>query len=357
MKIVVTGATGNVGTATLRALVADDSIDEIVGIARRTPAVWAPHKVRWVAADVSRDDLVPHFEGADAVVHLAWLLQPSRDQEITDRANIHGSRRVFEAAAQAGVGALIYASSVAAYSPASPDAPVDESYPTFGIPGSYYSRQKVSVERILDGIERDHPELRVARARPGLIFQRSAAASIRRYFAGPLLPGWAVRRSLIPIVPRLTGLAGQLVHSDDVGELYRLLCVTPDARGAYNVATQPPLDADALAHLLGARPVRLPVKATRAAIKLSYLARLHPVSPDWLDVGLNVPLMKTDRAREELGWSPVHDSGETLLELMEGLRANAGGPTPVLDAEAGGPLRIQEFLTGVGGPNPLDKRA
>lgn len=357
MKVVVFGATGNVGTSTIRALVADDAVTEIVGIARRVPTDWSPPKVRWVSADITRDDLVPHLVGADAVIHLAWLIQPSRDESVTRRVNVHGSSRVFEAAGRAGVGALLYSSSVAVYSPADPDVPVDESYAKDGIPSSYYSRQKVAVETILDGIEERYPEMRVARARPALIFQRSAAAAIRRYFGGPFLPGWAVRRSFIPIVPQMAGLAGQVVHSDDVAELFRLLVVNQEARGAYNVATGPPLDAAALGRLLGARPVKLPVGAVRAAVKASWLARLHPVSPDWLDVGLNVPVMITDRAQNELGWRPTHDSGEVILEIMDGLRVNAGDRTPVLEPGAGGPLRVRELLTGVGGANPLDKRS
>jgi nucleoside-diphosphate-sugar epimerase len=354
MKIVITGATGNVGTALVRALVADEQVEEIVGLARRGPR-WQPPKVRWEQVDITRDELLPHFEGADAVVHLAWLIQPSRQERITERVNVHGSRRVFECAAAAGVGALVHASSVAAYSPAAPEQPIDESWPTLGVPSSYYSRQKVAVEEILDEVEDRFPELRVARARPGLIFQRSAAAEIRRYFAGPLVPGWAARSALIPLVPDMPGLAGQVIHSDDVAELYRLLCVSPDARGPYNAAATPPLDAQALGHMLGARPVRLPRGVVRQAMHAGYLARLHPVSPGWLDLGLAAPIMLTDRARTELGWHPVHESGDVIDEFMAGLRAGAGDDTPPLAPHAGGPLRVREFLSGVGGPNRLDR--
>jgi UDP-glucose 4-epimerase len=356
MRIAITGATGNVGTALVRALVADPAVDSIVGLARRVPQ-WQPAKTSWVQADVTHTDLRPHFEGADAVVHLAWLIQPSRDTAITDAVNIDGSRRVFEATAQAGVPALIHASSVAAYSPAKLIDPVDESWSTHGIPSSYYSRQKVAVERILDDVQSRHPGLRVARARPGLIFQRSAASEIRRYFAGPLVPGWLARRSLIPFVPQLSNVGGQIVHADDVAQLYRLLCINADATGAFNVAANPPLDAEAIARLLGARPLRLPTAAVRAMVQATWRARLHPVSADWLDIAANVPVMLTDRAQTELGWQPLHDPGDVLLELFDGLRAGAGFDTPPLASHAGGRLRVREFLTGVGGPNPLDRRS
>jgi nucleoside-diphosphate-sugar epimerase len=68
-------------------------------------------KVEWAAADVSADDLAPIVRGADAVVHLAWAIQPSRDPAALFCANVPGSGRVFDAVATAGVPALVHASS------------------------------------------------------------------------------------------------------------------------------------------------------------------------------------------------------------------------------------------------------
>jgi hypothetical protein len=65
-------------------------------------------------------------------------------------------------------------------------------------------------------------------------------------------------------------------------------------------------------------------------------------------MALAVPIMDTSRAREELGWAPRLTSGQALLDLLDGLREDAGAPTPPLDGDAGGPLRSGELLTGVG---------
>src|SRR3712207_5674347 len=100
MRIVVTGASGNKGTSLLQALEADERVQEIVGIARRRPT-WGTPKTRGVVADVTVSALEPLFSGADAVVHLAWLIQPSRDERVLRAVNVDGSRRVFEAAASA----------------------------------------------------------------------------------------------------------------------------------------------------------------------------------------------------------------------------------------------------------------
>ena len=241
MRVVVVGATGNVGTSLLEALRGEPAVESVLGLARRLPELELP-KVEWARADVSRDDLVPHFRGADCVVHLAWKIQPSRDGGALRATNVHGSTRVFLAAAEADVPALVYASSVGAYSPGPKDRRVDESWPTEGIPSSFYSRHKAEVERILDHFEADHhhPQMRVVRLRPGLIFKREAATGIRRLFAGPFLPSPLLHPRLLPVVPDLPRLRFQAVHSLDVGHAYRLAIVSPDARGAFNVAAEAP---------------------------------------------------------------------------------------------------------------------
>jgi nucleoside-diphosphate-sugar epimerase len=331
VRIVVIGATGNVGTALTRALSADDRATEIVGLARRRPELELPRTV-WREADVTHDDLRPHLEGADAVVHLTWLIQPARDEATTERVNVEGSARVFEAVAAAGVRTLVYASSVGAYSPGPKERAVDESWPTDGIPTSFYSRHKAAVERILDGFEAARPDVRVVRLRPGLIFQREAASEIRRYFAGPLLPRALVRRGLIPIVPRHPRLRFQAVHTRDVADAYRLAVLDERARGAYNVAAEPVLDGPRLAELLHARAIPVPAAVLRTAADLTWRAHLQPTPPGWVDLALGVPIMDSGRIRHELGWEPTRTAGDALLELLDGLRERAGAPTPPLDA-------------------------
>jgi UDP-glucose 4-epimerase len=77
--------------------------------------------------------------------------------------------------------------------------------------------------------------------------------------------------------------------------------------------------------------------------------RLQPTPPGWLDLALGVPIMETRRAREELGWTPRYGAGEAFADLFAGLREGAGLGTPPLDHRTGGPFRLREFQTGVGG--------
>ena len=357
MKVVVLGASGNAGTALLRALEAEPAVEEVVAAARRPPERWPSAKTVWRALDVVADPLEPVLAGADVVVHLAWLIQPSRDRAQTHAVNVDGSHRVMQAVAAAGVPALVYASSVGAYSRGPKDRQVDETWPTGGVPSSFYSRDKAEVERLLDAFEREQPDVRVVRLRPGLIFQRGAASEIRRLFAGPFLPSRLVDPKWIPIVPRHPRLRFQAVHADDVADAYRR-AIVGDARGAFNVAAEPVLDGEALGRLLDAHPVRVPAAALRACAAAAFHLRLTPTPPGWVDMALDVPLMDITRAREELGWQPTRDAGDALLELLDGMRTEAGSPTPALEPGGDGRLRSREILSGVGarGPGSPDTR-
>jgi nucleoside-diphosphate-sugar epimerase len=346
MRVVVVGATGNVGTSLLEALVGEPAVDSVLGLARRLPKLELP-KVEWARAHVARDDLVPHFRGADCVVHLAWKIQPSRDEAALRATNVYGSTQVFLAAAEAGVRALVYASSVGAYSPGPKDRRVAEDWPTGGIQSSFYSRQKAEVERILDHFEAEQPNTRVVRLRPGLIFKREAATGVRRLFAGPFLPSPLLHPRLLPLVPDLPRLRFQAVHSKDAGDAYRL-AVVGDSHGAFNITAEPVLDPLELARILGARRVRVPESLVRATTALSWRLRLQPTPPGWLDLALNVPLLDVTRAREELGWEPRRGADEALLELLEGIRQRAGAPTPPLDPATSGPARVRELAGGIG---------
>lgn len=346
MKVVVVGATGNTGTSVIDALAEDDRVDSVIGVARRVPSLKMP-KTEWVCADITKSDLEPVFAGSDAVIHLAWLIQPSHNTQVLRKTNITGSERVFYAAARAGVKNLLYASSIGAYSPGPKDRFIDEGWPVNGVLTSFYSRHKAQVEGILDLFEKDHPEVRVVRLRKALIFKAGAASEARRLFLGPLVPSALLNPKLIPLFPDVGGIRIQAVHSLDVGQAYRLALFS-DAAGPFNIAAEPIVEPARIAGLVGARPVPLSPRFVRAAAYLTWKLRLQPTPPGWLDMGLRCPLMDCSRARTELGWEPKFTAEEAVLELLKGMARSDGIQTPPLAPSAGGPMRIQEFLSGVG---------
>ncbi|MGW0912797.1 SDR family oxidoreductase [Streptomyces sp. NPDC002784] len=334
-RIVVTGATGNVGTSVVRLLSEDPEVGSVLGLARRVPE-WSPPKTEWAAVDLAsaQTDLVKVFDGATAVVHLAWAFQPTHDPAVTWRTNVLGSIRVFEAVAAAKVPTLVHASSVGAYSPGPKDHPVDESWPTHGWPDAAYCREKAYLERTLDAFDRAHPKVRVVRMRPAFLFKRESASEQRRIFGGRFLPGPLARPELLPFLPDIPGLRVQALHTDDAAEAYRL-AIGSDVRGAFNLAADPPVDAHLLSEMFHARPVRLPRTAARSAIAAAWGLRLLPASPHLFDAVLRLPLMDSTRARTELGWSPRHTTTEVLEEFLHGLQHGAGADTaPLLGRKA-----------------------
>ncbi|MFE2580520.1 NAD-dependent epimerase/dehydratase family protein [Streptomyces sp. NPDC059378] len=320
-RVVVTGATGHVGTSLVRLLSEDPEVGAVLGLARRLPD-WSPPKTDWAAVDLSteRPHPVKEFEGAAAVVHLAWTLRPTHDPAVTWRTNVLGSIRVFQAVAAAGVPTLVHGSSVGAYSPGPKGHTADESWPTHGWPGAAYCREKAYLERVLDTFEREHPEIRVVRMRPAFLVRREPARAPRRTHGVRLRPGAPQPRpDLLPFLPEVRGLRVQVLHPDDAAEAYRL-AVHRQVHGAYNLAADPPVDSELLSAMFGARPVRLPRTAARTAVAAAWGLRLLPASPQLFDAVLRLPLMDCTRAHTELGWYPRHTATEVLEEFLLGLR-------------------------------------
>lgn len=330
MRVMVTGATGNVGSALVRALLEDPAVDEVVGVVRRRPdtsvAPWS--RLRWHVCDLGDPASLPGLteaaRGCDVAVHLAWQIQPSRDEAQLRRSNLGGLLTVVGALVAAGVPHLVHTSSVGAYSPGPKDRRVDESWPTGGVVGSPYSRQKAAAERLLDDVEASDDDLGVTRLRPALVMQGAAGAEIGRYFGGPLLPRWAVGPLTPPVLPIPAQLRTQVVHAADLAEAFRL-AVHARPGGGVNVAGEPVLGPDDLARAMGARrSVPAPPGALRALVAASWALRLQPTDPGWFDMGLWTPLMDTTRARTELGWNPRRDAAAALSELVDGVRGAVG---------------------------------
>jgi UDP-glucose 4-epimerase len=336
MRVVVVGASGNVGTALLRRFVDDGTVTSVVAVARRIPRrpPPTPYSVAtWVACDITApsavDELTPAFVGADAVVHLAWAIQPSHDRRRLHDVNVAGTRTVVEAARWAGVPHVVVASSVGAYSPAPDDELRREGWATDGVRSSAYSVDKAAVERVLDEAEERYPDLAIARLRPALVFQRAAGHQISRYFLGALAPKRAIAGRL-PVLPWPTGLRLQAVHADDAADAYRE-AVVRRVRGAFNIAAPDVLRGAEVAHLVARGELReVAAPEARAVLAAAWHARVVPVGPGWLDMALAAPLLDTSRAERELDWRPRWSAIDAARDLVDGIAAGAGTASPPL---------------------------
>jgi nucleoside-diphosphate-sugar epimerase len=331
MRLLVTGASGNVGTALLRRLAVEHPDWAIRGLVRRPPPPVGEYGlVEWYAhdlADETADTTARRAaRGVDAVVHLAWAIQPARKPDYLEAVNVGGSTRVFDAVRAEGVPHLVHMSSVGAYSPRTSSRAVTESWPHGGVPTSSYSRHKVAAETALDIAP---PAPVVTRLRPGLIFQGEAGSEIARYFLGPLVPRRALGRRLLPRMPLPRGLSVQAVHADDVADAI-VRALERRALGAFNLAAAPQLGVSELGRALGAPPVELPGPVLRRAAEAGFRLHLQPTEPGWLDLALSVPVLDCRRAEEVLGWSPTWSSSAALAELVDGMRRQRGAPSPAL---------------------------
>ncbi|MEJ3750799.1 NAD-dependent epimerase/dehydratase family protein [Actinomycetes bacterium KLBMP 9797] len=352
MRIVVVGASGNVGTAVLRRLTREPAIDAVTGVARRVPGESAgpPYEmVDWLSLDVGGLDAVDRladcFTDAAAVIHLAWQIQPSHDRDRLRRTNVQGTAQVAEAAVRARVPALIVASSVGAYAPGPKDRRVGEDWPVTGVPGSTYSRDKADVEALLDRVRQRHPTLRIVRLRPGLTFQRTAASQIARFFAGPLAPLSLLRFGRLPAVPEGSRLRMQAVHADDVADAY-VRAALSDVDGAFNIVAEPVLDARSVTARFGGVPIPVPPGLLRAGAAVTWYGRLQPVEPGWVELAARCPLLSAQRADAELGWRPRLNALDALAELFDGMAHRAGGATASLRRRPPASVRLAAVLAG-----------
>ncbi|PSL53748.1 nucleoside-diphosphate-sugar epimerase [Saccharothrix carnea] len=322
MRVVVTGASGNVGTALRRVLA--DAGDSVVGIARRIP-VRSPG---WVTCDVGAPAaevvLSRAFAGADAVVHLAWAVQPTPGEPDMRRTNITGSAHVLRAAERAGVPHVVVTSSVAAYTPSA--GPVDEEWPCGGVPGSAYSAQKAELERMVTG------RAGVAVVRPCAIVQPDAGGEVARWVLSPVLPARVLGRRWLP-VPLWRRLRAQVVHAEDVARAIRVV-LAHRAGGAFNVAGDPPMGAGELASVFGGFLVPVPLPVLQAVAWPTWRLGVQPVHPGWLRLADQASLVDCSRIRA-LGWEPRHAPREALAEFVAAVAEGRGTWGPLAPREVG----------------------
>jgi UDP-glucose 4-epimerase len=360
MTIAVTGASGNLGTALLRRLTDPSAgVAEVRGLARRQPPDVPPWSaVRWHLADLgeaaSEQVLGEFLDGVDAVVHLAWALQPGRHPDLLRQVNVEGTRRVVRAAAAAGVRQFVHLSSIGAYAPGAVGQRVSEDWPITGVPSSQYSRDKSEAERVVRQVLARHPDTALTVVRPTLVLQPEAGSEIGRYFLGPwlygaarLLPGAVAR--LLPVP--LPTVAVSFVHADDVADaLVRML--DRRATGPFNVAAEPLLDSAGIARALGTVRVPVPARVLRTALHAAFSAHVVPTEPGWLDMGTSLPALDTSRARRLLDWEPVHRSDEVLAQFVAALGRGEGAPGPLLAPAGGRALDPAGDPANTPGPRP-----
>jgi UDP-glucose 4-epimerase len=325
LTVVVTGPTGDIGRSAIRALEREPEVDRIVGMARRPfdPARHGWKRTEYVRGDIlDRASVEQLVEGADVVVHLAFVIFGNRDE--TRSTNLEGSRKVFEAAVSAGAKRLVYTSSVAAYGfHADNPQPLTEEVEPSGSEGFYYSAQKAELEGALrETVEGSSTDAYVFR--PCIVAGEDALTVIEQIStAAPL--GFLRRvTDLLPGVPFILpdpGVPFQLVHHDDVA---RAICAAALGRGeagVYNLAATGTITTADLAGALGWRSIPIPRQAVKLAAAGVARAPLVPAQMQWLRAFSIPVLMDCSKAARRLDWVPRYDTAQTLQETARGARS------------------------------------
>jgi nucleoside-diphosphate-sugar epimerase len=324
----VTGPTGDIGRSLLRSLDRSREVGRILAMARRPfdPAEHGLHKTEYRQGDVLDQGTVEELvDGADVVVHLAFLIVGSLDE--TQKVNLEGSRNVFEATVQAGAARLIYASSVAAYGFHEENpTPLTEDVPPRGTDNHYYSAQKAALEGVLESVL-DGADTEAYVFRPCIVAGADALAlleNIPYIKLSERMPRAVLRTleflpALKPVIPD-PGIPFQLVHHDDVASALRAAVLGRGQPGVYNLAGPGELRMSDLAQALGWYSIPIPELAVDATAEL--LARLPfiPAEAQWIESVRAPVLMDTSKARRELRWRPKHDALQTLVEMVQAAR-------------------------------------
>jgi UDP-glucose 4-epimerase len=175
VRVVVTGSRGKVGRATVQAFV--DAGHDVTGVDLVPPAFDAGFVVpgRYVMADLTdQGSAFAVVAGADAVVHVAAIPQPSgHPPHVVFQTNLMSTFNLIEAAVRFGVKRFVNVSSESIVGnffperPFLPDyVPVDEEHPLY--PQDPYALSKAFGEQLMDAAVR-RSDIRAISIRPSTV--------------------------------------------------------------------------------------------------------------------------------------------------------------------------------------------
>ena len=322
MRYVITGGAGYIGSRLVDFLSRREDTEKIVVCDVAAPRDYVP-KTEFEHVDVrDRDGVRATLERAkpDALVHLAFILNPSHDEALMYDVDVNGTHNVLEAAAAAGTQQVLVTSSATAYG-AFPDnsVPLTEEDPVRGVSAFSYARDKTESDRICQLWAARYPDRTMTIVRPCIVF-------------GPNVDNYLVRlwtKQPFAADPGTLDNHIQFVHEDDLVEAITALLVGRHA-GAFNVAGDGLMTMRECAELIGSPIRRLPLRAYRGLARAMWAARLSEAPPGQIDFALYPWLVSNEKLKRETGWRPHYTSRETFKITMR-----AHGKLPPEGARAG----------------------
>ncbi len=308
MRYVITGGAGYIGSRLVDFLSRRSDTEKIVVCDIASPRGYVP-KTEFERVDVrDRDAVRATLERAkpDALVHLAFILNPSHDETLMYDIDVNGTHNVLEAAAAAGTQQVLVTSSGVAYG-AFPDNPVPltEEDPVRGVAAFSYARDKTESDRICQLWAAEYPERTMTIVRPCIVF-------------GPNVNNYLVRlwtKQPFAADPGTLDNDIQFVHEDDVVEAITELLVGGHG-GAFNVAGDGLMTSRECAEMIGSPIRRMPVRAYRGLARTMWNIRLSEAPPGSVDFALYPWIVSNEKLKRETGWSPRYTTRETFEITM-----------------------------------------
>lgn len=303
-SVVVTGVSGLVGQRLLRLLDGDPGVRRVVGIDTREP-YFRPTKLDFFRVDLATAELKPLLDRAEAVVHLAFAVEPAHDLRLLERVNIEATRRLLDAAGAVGVRHVVYPSSAMVYG-AWPDNPVPltEEAVLRPNPGFVYAAQKAEVERLLGEWRTGHPGVTAAVLRPAASPNAASGTWLGRVWRGALRI--RVRGAFPPV---------QYLHEDDLAGAVAL-ALRRRLDGTFNVAPDGWIGGEEALALVPGLRVALPGWLVAKVLEIGWASGLSDVPPAVVPYTRHPWVVANDRLRAE-GWVPTHTSAEALVSASE----------------------------------------
>ena len=301
--VVVTGIVGRLGKSLARALHRER---RVIGIDRRAFPD-RPKDIEHHEIDIRRTKTRDLFRGGDvaAVVHLGIMHDPRASAGEHHSWNVVGFQKLLEYVAQYDVKKLVVLSSANVYGPR-PDNPqfLGEEAPLLG--GANFSeiRDLIEVDMLAQSFFWKHPGTETVILRPVHILGavRNAPSNYLRLPAVPTLMGFD------PMV--------QVVHEADVVRAVAL-ALQPGVRGIFNIGGPPPAPLSRLIGALGRPHLPIPHPLAAAMLRRLWKLRIASFPAPELDHIRYVCMVDDRRAREVLGYEPLHGFEETVRAVDE----------------------------------------
>ena len=308
MRYVITGGSGYIGSRLVDLLERRDDTEKIVICDVAPPKGYRPH-TEYERLDVrDREAVRSVLERVrpDVLVHLAFILNPSHDEEFAYNVDVNGTHNVLEAADKVGTRQVLVTTSGVAYG-AFPDNPVPltEDDPVRGVAGFTYARDKTESDRLCQLWAATHPERVMTIVRPCIVF-------------GPNVDNYLVRlwtKQPFAVDVGTIDRQIQFVHEDDVVEGITGLLLGRHA-GAFNVAGDGLMTNRECAELIGTPIRKMPLRVYRGLARVMWKLRQSEVPPGGIEFALHSWLLSNEKLKRTTGWSPRYTSRETFEITM-----------------------------------------